>query len=137
MSITKESVQAATKRGQDRLAKIPAAHSVRFDTKRCLVVIALSNGCEFAFPPSLAEGLAGAPKTKLSKIEISASGLGLHWPLLDADLYVPSLIEGHFGSRQWMQQIGKKGGTVRSVAKAKAARANGQKGGRPRVQSVV
>jgi len=47
---------------------------------------------------------------QLRKIKISPNGLGLHWPLLDADLYVPDLIEGAFGSRRWMQQIGKLGG---------------------------
>jgi hypothetical protein len=67
-------------------------------------------GCEFAFPVALAEGLADAPRSKLRKIKISPNGLGLHWPLLDADLYVPGLIEGAFGSRRWMQQMGKLGG---------------------------
>ena len=63
-----------------------------------------------AFPVALAEGLADAPPSKLKKIKISPNGRGLHWPLLDADLYVPGLIEGAFGSRRWMQQIGKLGG---------------------------
>jgi hypothetical protein len=137
MAVTKEQFAAANKRAQAKLARGPVARSVRFDAKRGLVAITLSNGCEFAFPPALAEGLAGAPKTKLAKIEISPSGLGLHWPLLDADLYVPGLIEGTFGSRQWMQHIGKLGGVVRSAAKADAARAKGKKGGRPRERMVA
>jgi hypothetical protein len=58
----------------------------------------------------------------------------LHWPLLDADLYVPSLIEGAFGSRRWMQQIGKLGGSSRSSVKAKSSRENGKRGGRPKVR---
>jgi hypothetical protein len=61
----------------------------------------------------------------------------LHWPLLDADLYVPSLIEGAFGSRRWMQQIGKVGGSIRSSIKAKAARENGKRGGRPRRKAAA
>jgi hypothetical protein len=32
----------------------------------------------------------------------------------------------------WLQQIGKKGGSSKSKAKAKAARLNGRKGGRPK-----
>src|SRR5580658_2994541 len=59
------------------------------------------------------------------------SGLGLHWPQLDADLYVPALIEGAFGSRRWMQHIGELGDSARSAAKAKASRENGTRGGRP------
>ena len=58
-------------------------------------------------------------------IEISPSGLGLHFPKLDADLYVPVLSEGILGSRHWTAaRLGKKGGSVRSAAKAEAARAN-------------
>jgi hypothetical protein len=26
---------------------------------------------------------------------------GLHWPKLDADLYIPALMQGVFGSRRW------------------------------------
>ena len=80
----------------------------------------------------MAEGLADAPRSKLTKIEISPNGLGLHWPQLDADLYVPALIEGAFGSHRWMQQIGELGGSARSPAKAKASRENGKRGGRPK-----
>jgi hypothetical protein len=69
----------------------------------------------------------------LSHIEITPSGLGLHWPQLDADLFVPGLIEGVFGSKSWMaREMGAKGGRTRSKAKAEAARANGKRGGRPR-----
>jgi hypothetical protein len=38
----------------------------------------------------------------LSKIEISPSGLGLHFPAIDADLYLPALLDGFLGSRRWM-----------------------------------
>jgi hypothetical protein len=132
MEITNEQFRTANKRGAEAVARGPAAQAARYDAQRKLIVLALRDGCEFAFPPALAEGLAGAPRTKLSKIEISPNGLGLHWPLLDADLYVPALIEGTFGSRRWMQQIGKLGGSRRSPVKAKASRENGKRGGRPK-----
>ncbi len=62
-------------------------------------------------------------------IEISPSGLGLHFSKLDADLYVPALLEGILGSRHWIAaRLAKKGGSVRSAAKAGAARANGRQG---------
>jgi Protein of unknown function (DUF2442) len=78
----------------------PIAQAARYDSRRGLIVITLEGGCEFAFPVALAEGLADAPRSKLRKIKISPNGLGLHWPLLDADLYVPGLIQGAFGSRR-------------------------------------
>jgi Protein of unknown function (DUF2442) len=71
------------------------------------------------------------------KIKISPNGLGLHWPLLDADLYVPGLIEGAFGSRRWMQQIGKLGGSSRSSVKAEASRENGKRGGGPKEKAAA
>jgi hypothetical protein len=66
------------------------------------------------------------------RIEISPNGLGLHWPHLDAGLYIPAHIEGAFGSRRWMQQIGEIGGSARSAAKAKTFREHGKRGGRPK-----
>jgi hypothetical protein len=78
----------------------------------------------------LAEALTDAPRSKLKKIEISPNGLGLHWPQLDADLYVPALIEGAFGSSM-DATYRELGGSARSAAKAKASRENGTRGGRP------
>ena len=70
---------------------------------------------------------------QLSTIEISPTGFGNHLPMLDADLYVPSLLEGFLGSRKWMaSRLGAQGDKSRSTGKAAAARANGALGGRPR-----
>jgi hypothetical protein len=132
MAITREQFKAANKRGEVAIDRGPVARSVRYDARRALIVISLEGGCEFSFPTALAEGLTDAPRSKLAKIEISPNGLGLHWPQLDANLYVPALIEGAFGSRRWMQQIGELGGSARSAAKAKASRENGRRGGRPK-----
>ncbi len=137
MAITKEQFRAANARGAATSARGPIARAARYDARRGLVVLTLEGGCEFAFPAALAEGLSHAPRSKLAKIKISPNGLGLHWPLLDADLYVPALIEGAFGSRRWMQQIGKLGGTSRSAAKVKASRENGRRGGRPKERAAA
>jgi hypothetical protein len=95
--------------------------------------VGLSNGLELGVPVNLAQGLAGAKPSELSEIEISLTGLGLHWPRLDADLYLPALLEGLFGTRRWMAKLmGKAGGRSSSSAKQAAARANGRLGGRPR-----
>src|ERR1700679_4321174 len=115
----------------------PITAAARYDSRRGLIVITLEGGCEFAFPVAMAEGLVDAPRSKLTKIKISPNGLALHWPLLDADLYVPGLIEGAFGSDRWMQQIGKLGGLSRSASKAKASRENGKRGGRPKERAAA
>ena len=79
------------------MARRPVAQAAHYDARRALIVISLEGGCEFSFPTELAEGLTDTPRSKLKKIEISPNGLGLHWPQLDADLYVPALIKGAFG----------------------------------------
>jgi hypothetical protein len=132
MAISRERFKAANARGAAAIARGPVARAARYDSRRGLIVITLEGGCEFSFPTALAEGLADAPRSKLAKVKVSPNGLGLHWPLLDADLNVPALIEGAFGSHRWMQQIGKLGGSSRSAAKAKASRENGKRGGRPK-----
>jgi Protein of unknown function (DUF2442) len=93
----------------------------------------LSTGYEVAFPPHRAQGLERAKPSDLVPIEISPSGFGLHFPKFDADLWLPALLEGVFGSRRWMAAgLGARGGKPKSKAKARAARANGKRGGRPR-----
>jgi hypothetical protein len=51
------------------------------------------------------------------------------------DHYIPAVLGGVVGTRRWMSEIGRRGGMVRSAAKARAARMNGRKGGRPRKKS--
>jgi hypothetical protein len=114
------------------------AVSARFDRRSKRVVVDLNTGVQFAFPVKLAEGLAQATPESLSEIEITPAGLGLHWPKLGVDLYVPALLQGVFGYKSWMaQRLGAEGGRARTDAKAAAARTNGRKGGRPRKSAVA
>jgi len=122
---------------QARLKGQPYATAARYDRRSARIVVILNNGLELGIPVHLAQGLVGATAAELSNVEISPAGLGLHWPLLDADLYLPALIEGVFGTRRWMaRMMGKAGGSSTSTAKGRAARQNGKLGGRPRKTSA-
>jgi hypothetical protein len=133
MSLTDADVREAEKRMQGRLKRQPRAKSAYYDRRGQRIVVVLSNGLELGVPVDFAQGLAGAKASDLAAIEISPTGLGLHWPRLDADLYLPALMEGMFGSRRWMARVmGSAGGHSTSSAKRAAARTNGRLGGRPR-----
>ena len=112
-----------------------AVHAVaaRYDSKAQWMVVDMSNGSSFSFPPALAQGLETGTPLQWANVEVSPMGTGLHWPDLDADLSVQGLLEGVFGSRAWRRAHAAHAGRVKSEAKAVAARANGAKGGRPRL----
>src|SRR5690606_21142900 len=93
------------------------------------VIVDLANGATFAFPPRLVEGLHDASPEAIAEVAIIGVGYGLHWESLDLDYSVPGLMNGVFGTANWMAA---KAGRTKSEAKAAAARANGAKGGRPR-----
>ena len=103
--------------------------AARYDRQVGRVIVELTNGCTFAFPPRLAQGLEDASEDQLAQVEILGAGYGLHWETLDADLSISGLLAGLFGTRAYMAMCA---GQATSPAKAAAARTNGAKGGRPR-----
>ena len=105
MEISDTAIQQAEQLMSERMATTPRALAARYDRRVARIMVTLTNGLEPAFPPHLAEGLAGAKPADLALIEITPTGLGLHWPRLDADLYLPSLLEGIFGSPRWMATL--------------------------------
>jgi hypothetical protein len=133
MGETKKGAFAAAKaRGDERL-KGPRAQSAYYDGRRDRVVVCLTTGMEITFPPRLIQGLARAKTEDLNDIQVTPAGLGVHFPKLDADIYVPALLEGVLGSASWMARLmGSKGGKSRSARKRASARENGKRGGRPR-----
>lgn len=132
MITSNENIDAANERTEKRLRETPVAIAARYDRRIGRVVIDLSTGLEIAFRPQAAQGLENAKPNQLRTIEISPSGLGIHFPELDADLYLPALLEGFLGSLNWMATaMGKAGGKASSEAKAAASRQNGRMGGRP------
>lgn len=110
--------------------------SVQYKVKEDLVSLVFADGVRLSIPRKQLQGLEHANPLQLSKIEILGNGTGLRWPLLDVDHYVLGLLELRFGTKRWMNEIGRRGGMVKSKAKAQAARRNGLKGGRPGVAAI-
>jgi Protein of unknown function (DUF2442) len=124
----------AANEGARRLrASTLAVISARYDPGRGRVVVKLRPNLELSFPPEDVQGLENANPSDLKPIEVSPSGFGLHFPKIDADVYIPAVLEGTLGSRKWMAaRLGQSGGRSKSRAKRAASKANGRLGGRPK-----
>ena len=107
MALTDEFI-TANRRAQRRVKRSATATAARFDRTSGRIIISLGSGMELILSPKQIESF-------------------------DADIYLPALLEGVFGSKKWMAaQLGSLGGQRTSTAKKRAARANGKLGGRPR-----
>lgn len=125
--------EKATEQAKEFMRTTPHAVSARYDRGAGRIVVDLNSKLTISFSPQDAQGLEHASPSQLEEIEISPSGFGIHFPKLDADLYIPALLDGIFGSKKWMAaRLGQLGGKSRSRAKKAASRANGRLGGRPR-----
>jgi hypothetical protein len=128
-ALTDDQIDRALAQGRLADLREPRAIQARYDRRRQMIVVELSNGCSFTFPPHLGQGLENATDDELADITILGTGYGLQWEALDLDLSVPGLLAGIFGTRSHMARLA---GGVSTPAKARAARMNGAKGGRPR-----
>jgi hypothetical protein len=134
ITTTDQEIDAAIERAR-LLDGEPLAKTVEHDQRLNVLVVSLTNGRRLVLPVEELQGLEGATHRQLQNYELAGGGTGISWPNLNADLYVPSLIEGRYGTRCWMADLGRKGGAAKTQAKQLASRANGAKGGRPRNES--
>ena len=106
-----EDIQRATPRGKELRATIPHAVSASYDRRSGRIAVSLSSHLVLGFLPADVEGLEHATPAQLAAMEICPSGFGLHFPALDADIYLPGLLEGLLGSTSWMaSRLGRAGG---------------------------
>ena len=90
-------VRLASRGAGDLQAAFPRAVAAHYDRQNQRIVIELSSKLTISFSPRDAQGLQNADPSELEQIEISPSGLGINFPKLDADLYLPALLEGFLG----------------------------------------
>jgi hypothetical protein len=127
---TDKQIDAAIARG--RLIATPRVVAAHYDAPLDEVIVRFENGTRVVFPRRLLEGLAAASADEMRNIVIAGPGTGIYWPRLDVAHSVRGLMDGVFGTRRWMQELGRRGGTTKTPEKIAAARRNGKKGGRPR-----
>lgn len=125
-------IPAAVARAERARRTEPHAGSARYDRGRRVLHIGLTNGSAFSIPAASIAELRSASDDDLALVEVGPAGVGLRWERLDVDLSVAGLAQLVLGTRMLLRAAGAAGGSVRSGAKADAARGNGLKGGRPR-----
>jgi Protein of unknown function (DUF2442) len=131
MITTDAEIDAAIERAK-LLDGEPLARTVEHIQRLNLLIVGLTNGRRLVIPVEDVQGLERATHRQLKNYELHGRGSDISFPELDVDLYVPALIEGVYGNRRWMAQLGSKGGQAKTEAKRRAAQANGAKGGRPK-----
>ena len=109
-----------------------SASNFTFNRNDRTISIELSGGVFLTFPASNIKELQSATDAEIEEARLIARGTLLRWERFDADYSIEGLRFGRFGTQAWMRELGRRGGQSTSVAKAVAARQNGQRGGRPR-----
>ena len=126
-------LRAGALEGEPRVVSVEYRPGAGLD----LLILKLSDGRREIIPREDLQGLENATREQVAQVEILGKGTGLHWPELNVDHYVPGLLKHIYGTKRWMAEIGRSGGSARSAAKRKASRANGLKGGRPRRKEMA
>lgn len=115
-------------RKHDAIAAQQYAKSVRYDRRAKAMRFVLRSGAEVSIPVAAVSYFRGVSPAQLAKVELYATGEAISIPERDIDVSVPGLLRDALGFE--LQQ--RRAGRVKSAARAKASRANGKKGGRPR-----
>ena len=87
----------------------PVAVSACYDTQSRQVAILLRSGLELRVSPRDVEGLEEASDDELASVQIEPPGLTLRWDGLDAELFLPYLLDEKLGDDRWVQLIHKLG----------------------------
>jgi hypothetical protein len=98
--VTRQEFDWAAGRATRRRAPYPIATAARYDRDLGYVVVSFGTSLDLAIAPREIEALAHARPEELDRIEISASGLALHFPRLGTGLYLPPLMKGLLRSRR-------------------------------------
>jgi hypothetical protein len=111
--------------------KTLSLRSVSYDARADALRLTLSSGVRLSIPRSQIPPLAKANSEELSAVYPGNGGATISQDELDIDVFIPGLIDRIFG-RTIRGDQGRRAGKISTLAKARAARKNGRKGGRPK-----
>jgi hypothetical protein len=125
-------IQSARARAEDRGRIEPRAERVAYDEKKRLIVLHLRGGAILGLPVLAIHELRQVLPKDLKSIRVGFDGESITLDALDIDISIPGLLHDLVGMTSAAALLGRKGGAVKSPAKASAVRENGKRGGRPR-----
>lgn len=102
VTITAGDLDAANATAEITGERFSAARAACYDDENGRVELELENGLQLSFRPNGVPGLEGASPEDLREMVVSPSGLRLHFPRIDADVYLPALLgtrRQHSGNR--------------------------------------
>jgi hypothetical protein len=100
--LTDAALDAAAEHGRFEMDTKPRATSARYDPEADRIVIDLINGCTLLVSPVIVQDMQDATPDQLADIEVSPTGLSLHWPQINVDVSVASLLANIFGTAKFM-----------------------------------
>ena len=127
-------LEGARRRAALADATEPRATAARYDAASGRVVVEIGDGAMFGFHAGSEPALAGLSPAQLASVRVGSGGSVLHWPDADVHIDVPGMIAHLVNLAAWAPRY--LGGRT-STAKARAARENGRKGGRPRKRDAA
>lgn len=110
---------------------------VSYDASTGHVVLQLTNDASFRVPVSVFPDVAESSDAVRRTVRLSDDRRGLRWDRLDSEYKSPYLMGVLLGPVAWRQALVSAFAGIKSPAKARAARANGAKGGRPRKHATT
>jgi hypothetical protein len=98
------------------------------------IQVTLPSGVVVTVPVTLLRALKGVGEDVLADVHVSPGGWGVCWDQADVQYEVGGILAlaGWPHPAAAMRELGRIGGSTKSPARARASRANGVKGGRPR-----
>ncbi len=84
---------AAARAAGERSLHTPRAIAARYLPERDRIEVDLASGWSVQVPRTFSPRLSKASAQECARVELVDSGLGLHWPAIDEDWYVPAVIE--------------------------------------------
>lgn len=95
----RERFKAARARGKARLKDRSRVIDATYDPAADSMRLHFRGGGTMSIPRSFIPGLERQPASVLADVTLSPAGDALLWPRIDADVYVPGLVERAFGHR--------------------------------------